>query len=241
MASGSSVQKRILLSPSALNLFRECPRCFWLEKIKNIKRPRGIFPSLPSGMDRVIKTYFDQYREKGTLPPEFAANSLAGLQLYSNQRQLDLWREWKTGPRFDDADGSALSGAIDDLMVHDGKYVPFDYKTKGEPFESAESAGAYAERYYQSQIDCYALILEKSGLPQSGFGFLVFYSPKQVRENAWVGFNVRPVRIQTDPARALTTFRNAVALLKGPVPDRSSGCEYCAWLGQFEPAKVFTR
>jgi len=48
---------KIRLSPSSLNLFLECPRCFWLDKNKGIKRPRGIFPSLPSGMDSVIKKY----------------------------------------------------------------------------------------------------------------------------------------------------------------------------------------
>ncbi len=239
--AGTAAKKGIYLSPSALSVFRDCPRCFWLEKVKNIKRPRGIFPSLPTGMDRVIKNYFDLYRGKGVLPPEFAQASLPGLSLYANQRQLDLWREWKTGPRFEDEDGSILSGAIDDLLVHEGKHVPFDYKTKGEPFTSAEAATAYAERYYQSQIDCYALILEKSGLAQSGFGFLVFYAPNQVRENAWVGFNVRPVRVQTDTGRALKMFRNAVALLKGEIPSRSENCEYCAWLGQFDPAKTFTR
>ncbi|GAI53572.1 unnamed protein product, partial [marine sediment metagenome] len=47
-------KNKIRLSPSALNLFLQCPRCFWLEKNKGIKRPRGIFPSLPSGMDSVI-------------------------------------------------------------------------------------------------------------------------------------------------------------------------------------------
>jgi len=58
------------LSPSTLNLFIDCPRCFWLHINKRIHRPRGIFPSLPSGMDNVIKTYFDKYRKKGELPPE---------------------------------------------------------------------------------------------------------------------------------------------------------------------------
>ena len=58
------------LSPSTLNVFLDCPRCFWLDKVKNIKRPRGIFPSLPSGMDRAIKVHFDSFRTKGILPPE---------------------------------------------------------------------------------------------------------------------------------------------------------------------------
>lgn len=77
------------LSPTALGTFKNCPRCFWLEKVKNIKRPRGIFPSLPGGMDAVIKTYFDKFRATGTLPPEIASH-VEG-KLVADQALLDKW------------------------------------------------------------------------------------------------------------------------------------------------------
>jgi len=48
------------ISPSTINLMLECPRCFWLQIVKNIKRPAGIFPSLPSGMDKILKVHFDE-------------------------------------------------------------------------------------------------------------------------------------------------------------------------------------
>ena len=48
------------LSPSSLNLFLECPKCFWLRMKMGVHRPMGPFPSLPSGMDGLIKTYFDK-------------------------------------------------------------------------------------------------------------------------------------------------------------------------------------
>ena len=51
---------KIVLSPSALNLFLECAKCFWLEKNRGIHRPAGAFPSLPGGMDAVLKKYFDK-------------------------------------------------------------------------------------------------------------------------------------------------------------------------------------
>ncbi len=60
----------IKLSPSTIGLFLECPYCFWLQFNKIIHGPRGIFPSLPSGMDTVIKRYYDIYREREALPPE---------------------------------------------------------------------------------------------------------------------------------------------------------------------------
>ena len=62
------------LSPSSLNLMKECPRCFWLAKHKVWKRPSGIFPSLPSGMDKILKVHFDKFMEKDELPPELCEN-----------------------------------------------------------------------------------------------------------------------------------------------------------------------
>lgn len=52
------------LSPSSLNLMLECPRCFWLQLVKKEKRPDTPFPSLPSGMDKVLKEHFDRFMEK---------------------------------------------------------------------------------------------------------------------------------------------------------------------------------
>lgn len=58
------------ISPSSINLMLECPRCFWLRFNKGIKRSPRIFPSLPSGMDGILNKHFDNFMEKGELPPE---------------------------------------------------------------------------------------------------------------------------------------------------------------------------
>ena len=57
------------LSPSSLNLLEECPRCFYLQVVNKIRRPRGPMSSIPIKMDSIIKKYFDIYRNKGILPP----------------------------------------------------------------------------------------------------------------------------------------------------------------------------
>lgn len=221
------MDKKVTLSPSALSLFKDCPRCFWLEKVKNIKRPRGIFPSLPGGMDRVIKTYFDTFRVHGTLPPELHIDAFQGIRLFGDQVQLEAWRAWRTGLRYHE-DGSVLSGMLDDLLVKDGAYVPFDYKTKGSPTNEED-----ATKYYQTQLDCYALMLEGNGLKTAGYGFLLYYSPKEVRENGQVHFEIQPIRIETDVERAKGLFRRALALLTGAAPQASEKCEYCHWLEKF--------
>ena len=219
--------KQVTLSPSALSLFKNCPRCFWLEKVKGIKRPRGIFPSLPGGMDRVIKTYFDTFRVKGMLPPELRIEAFKGIHLYEDQAQLERWRAWRTGLQYQ-KDGEALSGMLDDLLVKEGVYIPFDYKTKGSPTNEED-----ATKYYQTQLDCYALMLEGNGFKTAGYGFLLYYSPKEVGENGQVGFEIQPIRIETNPERAKDLVHRALSILTGPAPKSANDCEYCEWLEKF--------
>ena len=76
------------LSPSALNLMKDYPRCFWLAQHKVWKRPAGIFPSLPSGMDRILKVHFDKFRDKKQLPPELCENKeCVGMKLFTDKEK----------------------------------------------------------------------------------------------------------------------------------------------------------
>ena len=215
----------IKLSPSTLNLFLECPRCFWLDKIKFIKRPRGIFPSLPGGMDRVIKTYFDGFRAKNALPPELNGTDFQGVKLFGDQEQLEKWRRWQTGLVYQDSDGSILSGALDDLLVKEGHYIPFDYKTKGSVTTEQD-----AVKYYQNQLNCYTLLLAENKMSTAGYGYLLYYSPKSVGENGAVHFELQVIRIATDQEKAREIFRKAAALLNGTLPPSIHTCEYCSWV-----------
>ena len=91
------------LSPSSLSLFKNCPRCFWLQCNKGLTRPAGLYASLPFGMDKALKKRFDYFREKGTLPPELYKLG-NGLVLFDNV-MLALWRNNKQGIRWKDERG----------------------------------------------------------------------------------------------------------------------------------------
>ena len=126
------------LSASTLKLFQECPRCFWFHINKKIERPRGPFPSLPSGIDRVLKRYFDAYRRQGALPP-LIDGKLEGALVTS---PLTLgFNDAKTGAR--------LWGKLDDgVILPDRRVAPLDHKTRA----SAPEDVSYTEKYYQFQI-----------------------------------------------------------------------------------------
>ena len=160
--------EQLLLSPSSLNLYLECPRCFWLYKAKKIHRPRGPMSSLPSGLDLLIKKYFDRYRAIGKLPPEIEGKVKG--RLLENQEMLDNWRDWrKSLIRYEDKSLNAvLRGALDECFVLDGAYIPVDYKTRG--FDLKEDSA----KYYRNQLNCYTLLLEANGYQHPSFAYLLF-------------------------------------------------------------------
>ncbi|PJE57699.1 MAG: hypothetical protein COU82_00575 [Candidatus Portnoybacteria bacterium CG10_big_fil_rev_8_21_14_0_10_38_18] len=215
--------KEIRLSPSSLNLFLECPRCFWLQIREGIHRPRGAYPSLPIGMDGVIKVYFDKHREKSKLPPEIEGKVKGNL--VHDQELLKRWRNWRTGLEYkDETLEVTLFGALDDCLEEEGKFFPLDYKTRGSAPRDGDS-----EKYYGNQLDCYALLLEENNYPVGEFGYLIYYFPKEVRDNGTVIFDVEPIKLKIDPQRARKTLQDAVKLLHGSIPPHHSECEYCIW------------
>ncbi|MFH1379380.1 MAG: PD-(D/E)XK nuclease family protein [bacterium] len=213
--------KKFWLSPSALNILKDCPRCFWLDKITNVKRPRGIFPSLPGGMDGVIKTYFDAFRIKNKLPPEVTGKLPGGL--FSHMPTLEKWRSWRTtNLKYNDpTDKALLSGALDDCLQDGEIYIPLDYKTRGSPLTSDPAV------YYQSQMDCYCLMLESQGHKTNGTAYLLYYWPLEVHTDGMIKFAVTPYKINTsiDSAKQLVT--QAIDILSSSIPKASPECEYC--------------
>ncbi len=214
----------IKLSPSTISLFMECPRCFWLQFNKNIHRPRGIFPSLPGGMDGVIKKYYDSYRKTGKLPPEIEGKVTG--KLFDDEKLLKSWQSNWEGLTYQDKELDAvLKGVLDDCLVENDLYIPLDYKTRG--YELKEDTSSY----YQHQLDMYCFLLVKNGYKAASFAYLVYYYPREVKENGRVEFEVEPKKLDTDIQRAEKLFQDAVACLKGPEPKHHSDsvCEFCNW------------
>lgn len=213
--------RKYALSPSTLNIFIDCPRCFWLHINRNIKRPRGIFPSLPGGMDLVIKSYYDRFRLRNELPPELIGR-VEGT-LFQDIKTLNKWRSWKdTNLIYEDVSlNTTLSGALDDCLVDNNYYIPLDYKTRGSAVQEDSS------KYYQLQLDSYCLMLESIGCKTKNLAYLVYYWPNEVKERGNVNFNIQTVKLTTNINSAKKVLRDAVLLLNGDIPKASANCEYC--------------
>jgi CRISPR/Cas system-associated exonuclease Cas4 (RecB family) len=213
------------LSASSIGVLLECPRCFWLQIHEAMRRPSGPFPSLPGGIDMVLKTYFDRYRRQGILPPD-VRNTLPG-RLFADEAKLRIWRNNREGLRHQRKDlGILLTGAIDDLLQEGDRMTPLDFKTRGYAVKED------THEHYQHQLDIYAYLLEQNGYPTTGRGYLLFYSPEEVRDGGIVQFRIEPVEMKTDLGRAEKLLEESAAVLAKPLPARHTQCAFCTYAAQ---------
>jgi hypothetical protein len=217
---GMEELEAIKLSPTSLNLFTDCPRCFWLKFNKGIDRPSGIFPSLPGGMDGVLKVYFNEYRGQDMLPP-IVEGKLPGRLMDPLPKTL----------LYKDKDLRAiLTGKLDDALdLGDGRYSVMDHKTRGYPPKEDILAP------YQLQMDAYDFLMEQNGLPTDHKAYLVYYYPTPGQLHNNFPFEVVAKEVAANPMRAKQVFGDAVALLRSDeMPEPARTCEYCGWAKRME-------
>ena len=212
------------LSPSAINLMIECPRCFWLHHNAKVRRPSGIFPSLPSGMDRVLKEHFDKFMRKGEMPPELCEkNECKNMKLFDDEALLAVWRNNFKGVSFTDKQGNELHGAVDNILKKAKKLIVLDYKTRG--YDLKEDT----HKHYQLQLDIYNFLLRKNGWETEDYSFLLFYVPKSVTETGEVVFDTTLVKMKVDAKNGEKVWKRALKLLAGSCPPLTKAEEECVW------------
>ena len=209
------------VSPSSLNLLRECARCFWLQLKKETRRPRSPFPSLPSALDRLAKAACKPYHGADVLPPFLKGTGLEGRLV---DPHLKAWQEPDTG--------LVVSGFLDECLEVPGRgFAPLDHKTRGSRTERINAS-------YYVQLDIYALMLQGNGRQLLGEGILVYFIPEFDVETPWdpvhpLPFSVDLRRVRTSVRRAIELVRQARNVLDmAEAPDASERCEHCRWAAQ---------
>jgi RecB family exonuclease len=217
------------LSRSKVELFIECPRCFYLDRRLGIARPAGFPFNLNSAVDTLLKKEFDAYRRTGEPHPLMSG---AGLNAVPHAHpQLDAWRSNFKGVRtLHQATGFELFGAIDDLWrdLATGELIVADYKATSKDAEvtlDAEWQGGY-----KRQMAFYQWLLRRQGLAVSDTGWFVYCNGRRdlpAFDNR-LEFRVKMIPYEGDDAwvePALAEIRET--LEAGEPPAAVEGCEYC--------------
>ena len=210
----------------------ECPRCFWLH-FHGKQRPKKIFPSLPSGMDYILKNHFDKFIDRGELPPSLKeCPECSGMRLFDDKDTLSEWRNNFKGISYEDKEGNVLHGAVDNILMKGKRLIVVDYKTRGFPLK------VDTHEHYQTQLNMYAFLLKKNGYETEEYAFLLFYIPKEVNDKTGeILFDTKLIKMKTSVSDAEKTWKRALNILNGPCPTTHTGgeereiCEWCKYLG----------
>lgn len=193
---------------------------------EGIKRPSGPMSTLPSGVDYTLKNYFDHWRKDGGQPPILHERfKKIGARLLGNEALIAKFRSRSFG-FFDKESGAYFRGMLDDALELDsGVIIPLDNKTKGFP------PGDEPHKAYKHQMSAYTLFLRESGIKTENTAYLVYwyFDHKNMDIGNPLSFNVSLHKVSTDPNMTLKTFREAVDLLRGSLPEPKKTCAFCSY------------
>ncbi len=224
------------ISRSKIELFTNCPRCFYLDRRLNIKRPSGPPFNINSAVDKLLKSEFDIHRTKGSKHPihdEYGVDAIP-----APHDELDKWRENFHGIQYwDQATNLLLFGAIDDLWVNsEGEYIVVDYKATAKKDPVTELGNETWHDQYRRQIEFYQWLLRKNGYKVSNTGYWVYCTgdPEKKSFNKKVEFRVHLISHQGNDLWVENVVSTAHAcLISDKIPAVSEDCEYCQYLEQY--------
>jgi len=160
------------LSRAKIELFIECPRCFFVDQRLGVKRVPGYPFSLNSAVDELFKKEFDQYRKKQKPHPLMEEHGVDAVPF--SHRKMDDWRHHFVGVRTTHEDtGFTVYGAPDDIWEKDGgKLAVVDYKATSKKDEVDLEASW--QDSWKRQMEIYQWLLRANGFTVSNRGFFVY-------------------------------------------------------------------
>lgn len=224
------------LSRSKLELFTECPRCFYIDRKLGVGRPEGPPFTLNKAVDELLKKEFDIHRKKGEAHPLMKEYKIDAIPFA--HEDMNKWRENFVGVQYlHEPTNLIITGAVDDVWISDKKeLIVVDYKAT-----STSKEITLDEEYrqgYKRQMEIYQWLLRQNGFKVSDTGYFVYVNGKIDREafDARLEFDVKILSYTGSDSWVEKTILGAHKCLNGEkLPEPNFNCNYCAY---FKARKV---
>lgn len=218
------------ISRSKIDLFIECPRCFYIDRRLGIGRPPGFPFSLNSAVDTLLKKEFDIHRTNKTAHPLMSAYNL-DLVPFDDPR-MDEWRDaLKRGITFHHKPTNLLvTGGVDDVWVDpNGELVIVDYKATSKAGEV--SLDADWQDGYKRQMEVYQWLFRKNDFSVSRTGYFVYCNGQTDRTSfdGKLEFTVKLIPYEGNDEWIELALQKIKDCLSGELPLANSGCDYCRY------------
>ncbi|MEI7497731.1 MAG: PD-(D/E)XK nuclease family protein [Candidatus Falkowbacteria bacterium] len=225
------------ISRSKIDLFLNCPRCFYLDRRLGIGQPPGFPFNLNSAVDALLKKEFDIHRAGNTAHPLMKAY---GLDLVPLQHELmDEWRENFKGVQFlHESTNFLVTGAVDDLWVDKNNKIHIvDYKATSKSTEV--NLDADWQIGYKRQMEIYQWLVRNNGYTVSDVGYFVYCNGKTDREafDGKLEFDIKIIPYTGDASWVEKELIKAHdCLMSKKIPKLGVNCDYCQYVAAVEKA-----
>ena len=220
------------LSRSKIDLFLQCPKCFYIDNRLGTARPPGFPFALNSAVDYLLKKEFDIHRAKNKKHPLIEKYGVDAVPVA--HEQLDEWRENFKGVRFTHPQtGLTITGAIDDLWINSkGEYMVVDYKSTSKE-EKIEALDKDWQIGYKRQMEIYQWLLRQNGHKVSDTGYFVYCNGIKDKKafDAKLEFDITLIAYEGNDNWVEKAIVDAHKCLMGDqIPRAGSDCDYCAYV-----------
>src|SRR3989338_7590228 len=220
------------LSRSKIDLFLQCPRCFYLDRKLGVGRPPGFPFALNSAVDALLKKEFDIHRADGSQHPLLAKYGVDARPVA--HEDLDKWRTNFTGVQYLHKPTNLLiTGAIDDLWQNSkGEYIVVDYKSTSKAEEITVLDKDWQDGY-KRQMEVYQWLLRQNGYKVSDTGYFVYCNGKTNWQafDAKLEFDITLIAYKGDSSWVEKTLTNIHKCLNSDkIPAANPNCDYCAYV-----------
>lgn len=225
------------LSRSKIELFMQCPRCFWLDVRLKIKRPNGPPFQINKAIDELLKKEFDTYRQKQEPHPWMTDNQIKAIPM--QHADLDKWRHNFTGvATLHEPTNLHIFGAIDDIWVDDeGQAIVVDYKATAKASEV--NLDSDWQISYKRQMEVYQWLLRQNGFAVNDTGYFVYTNGRLDLDGFYnkVEFVTKIIPYKGDDSWVEPTITKMKECIEGDMPEvgtaaMGGACEFCTYAKQ---------
>lgn len=226
------------VSRSKIELFMQCPRCFWLDARLKITRPSSPPFNINKAIDELFKKEFDRYRLEGKPHPMMTDNQIKAVPY--QHVDLDKWRYNFTGvTALHKPTNLHVFGAIDDVWVNDaGELIVVDYKATSKTSEVGIDSPWQIS--YKRQLEVYQWLLRQNGFTVNNTGYFVYTNGRMDLDgfNDRLEFRTKVIPYTGSDSWVEPSLKKMKACMEKddmpPVGQAAMGgsCEFCAYAKQ---------
>jgi CRISPR/Cas system-associated exonuclease Cas4 (RecB family) len=220
------------ISRSKIDLFLECPKCFYLDSKLGVARPPGFPFTLNSAVDNLLKKEFNIYRINQTKHPlieKYGVDAVPALH-----KDLNDWRDNFKGVQFLHKPTNLLiAGVIDDLWKNSNdEFIVVDYKSTAKN-ETIIELNKEWQKSYKRQMEIYQWLIRQNEYKVSNMGYFVYCNGQinkkrfdnklefEITLISYVGSDLWVEKVINDIYKCLNSNK---------IPNSASNCDYCSYI-----------